>query len=89
LVADLGDVIERHLKLIGLIQTEEPDAARQQLIADKRAELKKRAGTTETGGDDTCDFPSDAQLCIKCSTKAVIKLDGCMTCLNCGDSKCG
>ena len=24
-----------------------------------------------------------------CATKAVIELDGCMTCLNCGDSKCG
>src|SRR3990172_10450333 len=63
LVADLGDVIERHMKLIGLIQTEEPDAARQQLIAEKRAELKKRAGTTETAADEPCDFPSDAQLC--------------------------
>lgn len=89
LVADLGDVIERHLKLIGLIQTEEPDAARQQLIAEKRAELKKRATATETAAADACDFPADAQLCIKCSTKAVIKMDGCMTCLNCGDSKCG
>jgi hypothetical protein len=77
------------MKLIGLIQTEEPDAARQQLIAEKRAELKKRAAATETAAADACDFPADAQLCIKCSTKAVIKMDGCMTCLNCGDSKCG
>ena len=89
LVADLGDVIERHMKMIGLIQTEEPDEARQQLIAEKRAELKKRAGATETATDEPGSFPSDAQLCIKCTTKAVIKLDGCMTCLNCGDSKCG
>ena len=89
LVADLGDVIERHLKLIGLIQTEEPDAARQQFIAEKHAELKKRASAIETANDEACDFPSDAQLCVKCSTKAVIKMDGCMTCLNCGDSKCG
>ena len=34
-------------------------------------------------------FPAGAQLCSKCSTKAVVQLDGCMTCLNCGDSKCG
>jgi hypothetical protein len=88
-VADLGDVIERHLKLIGLIPTEEPDAARQQFIAEKHAELKKRASAIETASDEACDFPSDAQLCVKCSTKAVIKMDGCMTCLNCGDSKCG
>ena len=88
LVAELGDVIERHLKLIGLIQTEEPDAARQQLIAEKRAELKKRAERTAST-DEASSFPSDAQLCNKCSNKAVIKMDGCMTCLNCGDSKCG
>jgi len=36
--------------------------------------------------DEHGSFPSDAQLCAKCSTKAVIKMDGCMTCLNCGDS---
>ena len=90
LVAELGDVIERHLKLIGLIQTEEPDAARQQLIAEKRAELKKRAERTAATDDEaSSSFPSDAQLCSKCSNKAVIKMDGCMTCLNCGDSKCG
>jgi len=89
LVAELGDVIERHLKLIGLIQTEEPDAARQQLIAEKRAELKKRAERTAASDETSSGFPSDAQLCSKCSTKAVIKMDGCMTCLNCGDSKCG
>src|SRR3990172_13362 len=89
LVAEIGDVIECHLKMIGLIPADDLDAARQQLIAEKRAELKKRAGTTETAADEPCDFPSDAQLCVKCSTKAVIKMDGCMTCLNCGDSKCG
>ena len=89
LVADLGDVIERHMKLIGLIPAEAPDTARQQYIAEKRIELKKRALAQESVTDDNCDFPSDAHLCLKCSTKAVIKMDGCMTCLNCGDSKCG
>jgi len=89
LVAELGDVIERHLKLIGLIPADEPDAARTQFITEKRAELKKRAAATETACEESSDFPADAQLCAKCSTKAVIKMDGCMTCLNCGDSKCG
>jgi hypothetical protein len=28
-------------------------------------------------------------LCVKCSTKAMVLMDGCMTCLNCGESKCG
>lgn len=83
LVAEMGDVIERHLKMIGLIPAEELDEHRQKFLAEKRAAL---AGA---GRSDTCDFPPDAQLCNKCSTKAVIKMDGCMTCLNCGDSKCG
>jgi len=34
-------------------------------------------------------FPPGSQMCLACSTKAVVKMDGCMTCLNCGDSKCG
>lgn len=29
------------------------------------------------------------QQCAKCSEYAVVILDGCMTCTNCGDSKCG
>jgi hypothetical protein len=31
----------------------------------------------------------EMQLCTKCNVKALILMDGCMTCTNCGDSKCG
>jgi hypothetical protein len=34
-------------------------------------------------------FPATASMCGKCNTKAVIIMDGCATCLNCGYSKCG
>ena len=34
-------------------------------------------------------FPAGAQLCVKCNTKAMIQMDNCMTCLHCGESKCG
>lgn len=87
LVAELGDVIERHLKKIGLIATDNLDEHQKKFIAAKRAEAERADGaaTDDTRGD----FPADAQLCTKCSTKAVIKMDGCMTCLSCGDSKCG
>jgi hypothetical protein len=34
-------------------------------------------------------FPPSATMCHKCSTKAVVIMDGCATCLNCGYSKCG
>jgi hypothetical protein len=37
---------------------------------------------------DGASFPPSATMCHKCSTKAVVIMDGCATCLNCGYSKC-
>ena len=59
----------------------------KQLIAQKRAEFEAAAKQTDAFADSK--FPAGAQLCQKCSTAAVVMMDGCMTCLNCGDSKCG
>ncbi len=87
LVAEIGDVIERHMKTIGLIPTETLDEHQKQFIEQKRREAEQRTGAKESG--DAPAFPAEAQLCAKCSMKAVVKMDGCMTCLNCGDSKCG
>jgi hypothetical protein len=89
LVAEIGDAIECHLRMIGMIKDEGLDEHQKKLIAEKRAQLEgQNKMADETEGKST-DFPASAQLCNKCSTKAVIKMDGCMTCLNCGDSKCG
>jgi len=88
LVADLGDVIECHLKMIGLLRSDEPDPQRNEFLKDKLAQYNAANRTTASKDDDS-GFPSEARLCNRCSTKAVIKMDGCMTCLNCGDSKCG
>ncbi len=87
LVAELGDVIERHLKKIGMIASDNLDEHQKKFIAAKRAEAEGKSGAA--ADEARGDFPADAQLCTKCSTKAVIKMDGCMTCLSCGDSKCG
>jgi hypothetical protein len=87
LVAELGDAIETHLKFIGLLKSDELDEHQQKLIDEKRAQFESAQHKTEDDAGDA--FPAGAQLCAKCSTKAVIKMDGCMTCLNCGDSKCG
>jgi len=85
LVAELGQVLEEHLKNIGMLKVTEPEAHQQQLIDDKKAEyLKKNHDKLDDSG-----FPKDAQLCNKCQTKAAIMMDGCLTCLNCGESKCG
>ena len=85
LVAELGQVLEEHLKNIGMLKVTEPEKHQQQLIDDKKAEyLKKNPDKLDDSG-----FPKDAQLCNKCQTKAAIMMDGCLTCLNCGESKCG
>jgi len=87
LVAELGEAIETHLRMIGLIKDEGLDEHQKKLIAEKRAQYEKSVKTAETSAPS--EFPDGAQLCIKCNTKAMIKMDGCMTCLNCGESKCG
>ena len=85
LVAEIGDVLENHLCLIGMLKTAEPDEYQKKFIKDKAEEYAQKTADTDTG---TSDFPETAELCNKCLTKAMIMLDGCLTCLNCGESKC-
>lgn len=87
LVAEIGDVIERHLRAIGMLPDAELDARQLKLIQEKRAEYESR--TQQNGKPSSGGFPEGATLCSKCHTKAVILLDNCMTCLSCGESKCG
>jgi hypothetical protein len=87
IIAELGYVIERHLQSIGLLKKVEMDDARKQLIEEKKAEFEQRHKQTDAFAKSS--FPEGAQLCSKCSVTAVVMMDGCMTCLNCGDSKCG
>ena len=87
LVAEIGEVLETHMRRIGLIEDEELSEAHKALIAEKRAALTV-ASNNESVAEDM-GFPPCAQLCMKCSTKAMVMKDGCMTCLNCGESKCG
>lgn len=87
LVAEIGEVLETHMKKIGLIQTEELSEAHKELIAEKRAALE--GGAANADNAEPGDYPPGAQLCKKCHATAVVLMDGCMTCLSCGDSKCG
>jgi hypothetical protein len=87
IIAELGYVIEKHLQMIGLLKKPELDDHAKKLIAEKKAEFEER--TKQTDAFSKSHFPDGAQLCAKCSTAAVVMMDGCMTCLNCGDSKCG
>jgi hypothetical protein len=114
LVAELGGIVEDHLKSIGMIHDPEMSPAQRALINEKRAAYEQRSKKksdispsfggvladptpeTEPGSEedlsitgDGVSFPPSATLCHKCSAKALVIMDGCATCLNCGYSKCG
>jgi hypothetical protein len=85
IVAEIGSVLETHLRGIGLLATRELDADQRALIADKRA-AAEAASPSAPAADG---FPVGATVCGKCQARALVLLDGCRTCLNCGYSKCG
>jgi hypothetical protein len=87
LVAEIGEAIENHMRLIGMIQSD-LDEHQKAFIEKKKKEMTSAKKSVASHEEDSA-FPEGASLCGKCSTKAVIYMDGCMTCLNCGDSKCG
>jgi hypothetical protein len=123
LVAELGAIVEEHLKSIGMIHDPEMSAHQRAILAEKRAAYETRAKKKSDVGSspslsrsegegrggvaldpdpnapashediavtgDGTSFPPSATLCHKCNTKALVIMDGCATCLNCGYSKCG
>ena len=125
IVAELGAIIEQHLKMIGMMHDPEMSNEQRKLINDKRAAYetrmtgsKKKSEISRRGSADpnievsddlagalgennrrdedesseiesASAFPPGATMCHKCNTNAVILMDGCATCLNCGYSKCG
>lgn len=91
IVAEIGYAIEDHMKHIGLIDSG-LDEHQKKFIEEKRKEFEGSANAqvqAEENSSDEASYPPSATLCVKCSTKAVVLMDGCMTCLSCGDSKCG
>lgn len=88
-VAEIGLVIEKHLKSIGLLESPELSQSQKDLIEKKKKEalgVKEAAHDSSNQGEQ---FPPNATLCPKCNHKSMVILDGCQTCLNCGHSKCG
>ncbi|WJI15096.1 NrdJb [Pseudoxanthomonas winnipegensis] len=138
LVAELGAIVEEHMKSIGLIHDPEMSEHQKAILAEKRKQYEDRskkntdvtpsakrsdavapslsrsegegrggvapasAPTSAVIPNSTADhvedievtgdgasFPPSASMCHKCNTKAMVIMDGCQTCLNCGYSKCG
>ncbi|TZF89632.1 NrdJb [Cognatilysobacter lacus] len=93
LVAEIGAVVEEHMKSIGMIHDPEMSDHQRAHIAEKRAAYERATApaaneSVSVTGEGT-SFPPSATMCHKCSTKALVLMDGCATCLNCGYSKCG
>ncbi len=91
IIAEIGDVIEHHLIDIGMLKSNEPDEVQAKLIEAKKAELRAEQQKAADSVDESAEEPwmANATLCSKCNNKAVVLRDGCQTCMNCGDSKCG
>jgi len=87
IIAELGYIVEKHLITIGLLANPVLDEGQRKLLEQKRAEYEE--SKKQQDAFSKSDYPQGAQLCAKCSTAAVIMMDGCTTCLSCGDSKCG
>ena len=88
LVAEIGEVVEQHLQEIGMLKKPGLDEHQQKLVDEKKAEYLEKSA--KSGGEMNDEgYPKGASLCKKCNTKASIVMDGCLTCLSCGDSKCG
>jgi hypothetical protein len=87
IIAELGYIVEKHLISIGMMPRPGLDEHQQKLVEQKRAEYEE--SQKQTDAFSSSEYPEGAQLCTKCNTTAVIMMDGCMTCLSCGDSKCG
>ncbi|MEN8260481.1 MAG: TSCPD domain-containing protein [Pseudomonadota bacterium] len=76
LVAEIGEVIQQHLVSIGMLEGQ---------LSTPELEQKKQK-VRETLGEDAM---TSARICPKCAAKAVIRMDNCDTCIECGHSKCG
>ncbi|GIK35152.1 MAG: hypothetical protein AMXMBFR45_24660 [Gammaproteobacteria bacterium] len=87
IIAELGHIVEKHLKSIGLLPADSLDEQQKRLVEMKRKEYEER--NRQQDAFSKGHYPDGAQLCKVCNTTAVVMMDGCLTCLACGDSKCG
>ena len=87
LVAEISlFAIRKHFMSLGLIENPEHDEFTKEYLAGKKQEYVAKTGDKD---DSHTGYPRNAIVCPKCSVKAMIPMDNCMTCLACGDSKCG
>ncbi len=86
IIAELGHVVGEHLENIGFMGQHQMDSGQRQFLDAKRQDYEDAQRQEDAFAENS--FPAGAQLCGRCHTAAVVMMDGCLTCLNCGDSKC-
>ena len=87
LVAEISlFAIREHFKGLGIIETVQHDEFVVEYLKGKKDEYVARTGDKD---DAHTGYPKNAVVCPSCHTKAMIPMDNCMTCLACGESKCG
>ena len=86
IIAELGCVVGEHLENIGFLGQPQMDEEQRRLLDAKRQDFEDAQRQEDAFARNS--FPAGAQLCGRCHTAAVVMMDGCLTCLNCGDSKC-
>jgi len=94
MVSAIADTIAYHVEQTCGVNKQKNELSKEmkEAIEEKKANyLKLQSSTVETSKltDEDAGMPN-AQHCPRCKVRnAVIKLDGCLTCVSCGDSKCG
>jgi hypothetical protein len=76
-VAELGIVLEEHLKFYGIIKESES-------ITETREYVNSKAKENGIDLDKV-----KGKYCASCGHHSVIMIDGCASCIDCGSSKCG
>ncbi|MBT4046681.1 MAG: adenosylcobalamin-dependent ribonucleoside-diphosphate reductase [Rhodospirillaceae bacterium] len=86
LLAAIGEVIERHMIIIGFIANPNGEVEPEQ---SRIAVPAGRADHAQAGSEGQDDSSARLRGCPKCGTPGLIRQEGCETCVSCGYSKCG
>ena len=74
ILAAIGEVIETHMVAIGFLDAPAPDAP------EAAAHMEPPEGDMPTPPGPACP---------NCGRRSLRRLEGCLTCMECGHSKCG
>ncbi len=89
LLAALGEVIEQHLIDTGFIASPDAEDIAVPLVKAMDGTGSGSGSGTVSGTGHSDGRPNGARTCPRCSQPALLRQEGCDTCVSCGYSKCG